>query len=162
MPGCSLSPFQLWRFRLAWRTCKGHAPTLRLRTVFLFLPQPVAACCGLPHTAVAYLSLCPITRPVPTFRCPSCGSQSKFGSRLLEHLASTRSQASLPVRLSMTCTGEGGALSSCSKCRENGRSHSSLKSPSPCVSRVTSRRRRQANHRSLVTQMLLSVCTSTS
>ena len=31
-------------FRLAWRTCKGRALTLRLRTVFIFVPQPVAAC----------------------------------------------------------------------------------------------------------------------
>ena len=30
-------------FRLAWRTCKGYALTLRLRTVYLFVPQPGAA-----------------------------------------------------------------------------------------------------------------------
>ena len=31
-------------FRLAWRTCKGYALTLCLRTVYLFVPRPVAAC----------------------------------------------------------------------------------------------------------------------
>ena len=31
-------------FRMIWRTCKGHALTLRLQTVYLYLPQPVAAC----------------------------------------------------------------------------------------------------------------------
>ena len=31
-------------FRLVWRQCRGRALTLRLRTVFLFVPQPVAAC----------------------------------------------------------------------------------------------------------------------
>ena len=35
-------------FRLAWRACKGHALTLRLRTLFLFVPQPVAACLRAP------------------------------------------------------------------------------------------------------------------
>ena len=31
-------------FRLVWRQCRGRALTLRLRTVFLFVPQLVAAC----------------------------------------------------------------------------------------------------------------------
>ena len=35
-------------FRMIWRTCKGHALTLRLRTVYLYLPQPVAACLRAP------------------------------------------------------------------------------------------------------------------
>ena len=38
-------------FRLAWRTCRGRALTLRLRTVFLFVPQPVAACLRIPVAA---------------------------------------------------------------------------------------------------------------
>ena len=38
-------------FRLAWRTCKGRALTLRLRTVFIFVPQPVAACLRVPPAA---------------------------------------------------------------------------------------------------------------
>ena len=33
---------------MIWRTCKGHAQTLRLRTVYLYLPQPVAACLRAP------------------------------------------------------------------------------------------------------------------
>ena len=35
-------------FRLVWRQCRGWALTLRLRTVFLFVPQPVAACLRIP------------------------------------------------------------------------------------------------------------------
>ena len=35
-------------FRLVWRTCKGYALTLRLRTVYLFVPQPVPACLRAP------------------------------------------------------------------------------------------------------------------
>ena len=38
-------------FRLAWRTCRGRALTLRLRTVFIFVPQPVAACLRIPVAA---------------------------------------------------------------------------------------------------------------
>ena len=36
-------------FRLVWRQCRGRALTLRLRTVFLFVPQPVAACLTIPR-----------------------------------------------------------------------------------------------------------------
>ena len=35
-------------FRLAWRATNWHALTLRLRTVYLFVPQPVAACLRAP------------------------------------------------------------------------------------------------------------------
>ena len=35
-------------FRMICRTCKGHALTLRLRTVYLYVPQPVAACLRAP------------------------------------------------------------------------------------------------------------------
>ena len=38
-------------FRLVWRQCRGRALTLRLRTVFLFVPQPVAACLRIPLAA---------------------------------------------------------------------------------------------------------------
>ena len=38
-------------FRLVWRQCRGRALTLRLRTVFLFVPQPVAACLRIPVAA---------------------------------------------------------------------------------------------------------------
>ena len=38
-------------FRLVWRQCRGRALTLRLRTVFLFVPQPVAACLKIPVAA---------------------------------------------------------------------------------------------------------------
>ena len=38
-------------FRLVWRQCRGRALTLRLRTVVLFVPQPVAACLRIPVAA---------------------------------------------------------------------------------------------------------------
>ena len=38
-------------FQLAWRTCKGRALTLRLRTVFIFVLQPVVACLQIPVAA---------------------------------------------------------------------------------------------------------------
>ena len=38
-------------FRLVWRQCRGRALTLRLRTVFIFVPQPVAACLRIPAAA---------------------------------------------------------------------------------------------------------------
>ena len=52
-------------FRLARRTCKGRALTLRLRTVFIFVPQPVAACLRVPSDAPPSLpvSSSRITRP---------------------------------------------------------------------------------------------------
>lgn len=44
-------------FRLAWRgTRTSHATAMRLRTVYMYLPQPVAACLRAP----------PDTTPVPT------------------------------------------------------------------------------------------------
>ena len=36
-------------FRLVWRTCKGYALTLRLRTVYFFVPSEWRLACVLPH-----------------------------------------------------------------------------------------------------------------
>ena len=50
-------------FRLAWRACKGHALTLRLRTVLLFVPQPVAACVRAPPPGSGLPVLTKVTLP---------------------------------------------------------------------------------------------------
>ena len=50
-------------FRLAWRTCRRHALTLRLRTVFIFVPQPVATCLQIPVAARRRSKLASILLP---------------------------------------------------------------------------------------------------
>ena len=53
-------------FRLAWRTCRGRALTLRLRTVFLFVAQPVAARLRIPVAARRCPELASILLPEQT------------------------------------------------------------------------------------------------
>ena len=50
-------------FRLSWRTCKGHALTLRPRAVFFFLPHPMAACLRAPPPGSGLPVLARVTLP---------------------------------------------------------------------------------------------------
>ena len=66
-------------FRLAWRTCKGRALTLRLRTVFIFVPQPVAACLRVPPAARRRPELASILLPDhPPSACSYLAAKSQF------------------------------------------------------------------------------------
>ena len=66
-------------FRLAWRTCKGRALTLRLRTVFIFVPQPVAACLRVPAAARRRPELASILLPEqPPSACSYLAAKWQF------------------------------------------------------------------------------------
>ena len=66
-------------FRLAWRTCKGRALTLRLRTVFIFVPQPVAACLRIPVAARRRPELASILLPEqPPSACSYLAAKWQF------------------------------------------------------------------------------------
>ena len=66
-------------FRLARRTCKGRALTLRLRNVFIFVPQPVAACLRVPAAARRRPELASILLPEqPPSACSYIAAKWQF------------------------------------------------------------------------------------
>ena len=88
-------------FRLAWRTCKGRALTLRLRTVFIFVPQPVAACLRVPSAARRRPELANILLPEhPPSACSYLAAKWQFD---VSHTPSASFTSWYMTRRRLTC-----------------------------------------------------------